>query len=1027
MGIFQRSVLDKYLKEIDKSVIKSAYEKFKTVFCNSETIKNIETSKEEQWQEGFLRELFVNCLGYTNNPNPGYNLTTEYKNVSDSRKADGAIVKDENLIGVIELKGTDTFDLKTVEKQAFGYRYAHPTCKYIITSNFKELRFYIDTYESFEEFLLFNMGYDDFEKLYLCLSMDSIFSDKPLKMKTDSKLKEEDISDKLYKDYHRFKMNIYNSMAKNNPAENKVNLLKKSQKLLDRILFILFSEDRGLLPPNTISKIITENKELADIGRTEPLYNTYKIYFSHINLGNAKLGISEYNGGLFAPDALLDNLIIDDDVLKNDVLKLSAYNFSTDIDVNILGHIFENSLNDIDELHAEVTGTAFDKSKTKRKKDGVFYTPKYITKYIVDNTLGALCEEKKKELNLVNIVIGSDTLIKDAKIKGKYKYKFRVNDAYYPLLAKLDEYQSYLISLKILDPACGSGAFLIQALDFLIEEHKFIDNTKFLITHSVLFRDNIDISILENNLYGVDINEESVELARLSLWLRTAVRGRKLNNLSNNIKCGNSLIDDPAVAGDLAFKWDVEFPDIMSSGGFDVVIGNPPYVFARGKIIDEQKKYYISFYKTAKYQINTFSLFMEKGIKLLKNKKFLGFIIPNSLLKMSSMSKIREFLLNSGEVKTIIQLFGYSFENVNVETIITIFQKDEINKAVSVLNLYSELDIHNQPYIINSSNWLSDPEFRFQLALNDNVKTLIDKIKKDSNKLSDLFEVKAGLQAYEAGKGNPKQTPEDVKKRPYDFNYKFDEKTYEYLDGKNVGRYFSTWDNMWLQYGEMLAASRTFDIFERPRLLIREITGSFPNTIVSSYFNRIFLNNRSIINVIETSNDIEKLKCLLLIINSTLISYYFQIITPKSDRKMFPKVILQDLREFPIKIPTAQAPFIEKADTMLTLNKTLQEKKSEFIEWLKTEFAVTEISNKLDNFYELDFDTMKTELKKKMPKGKELGPKEIGSLKKYFDDYKTELLNLKNVIDKTDKEIDRMVYELYGLTEEEIRIVEGGA
>ena len=326
-------------------------------------------------------------------------------------------------------------------------------------------------------------------------------------------------------------------------------------------------------------------------------------------------------------DELLDNLIIDDSVLKKDALKISSYDFSSDIDVNILGHIFENSLNDIDELHAEVTGAKFDKSKTKRKKDGVFYTPNYITKYIVENTIGVLCEEKKKELGLVDIKLD---LNKDYKRLSKEKQK---------LLDNLHKYREYLTSLKILDPACGSGAFLNQALEFLIEEHKFIDLHRRPLEGDALGFFDVRSSILENNLYGVDINEESVELARLSLWLRTAERGRKLDDLSKNIKCGNSLIDDESIAGKLAFDWNKEFSEIMQNGGFDVVIGNPPY----GATI-EHKKFYIDKFGF-KSNIDTYKMFSILTDMILNNYGFCGLIIPNSWMTRKGGSEFRKKLL----------------------------------------------------------------------------------------------------------------------------------------------------------------------------------------------------------------------------------------------------------------------------------------------------------------------------------------------------------------------------------------------
>ena len=155
-----------------------------------------------------------------------------------------------------------------------------------------------------------------------------------------------------------------------------------------------------------------------------------------------------------------------------------------------------------------------------------------------------------------------------------------------------------------------------------------------------------------------------------------------------------------------------------------------------------------------------------------------------------------------------------------------------------------------------------------------------------------------------------------------------------------------------------------------------------------------------------------------------LLNYYYYLIVGEENRT-FAQVKGVNLDKIPIKITAFndQKPFILLADKMFSLNKTFNSKRLEFIEWIKSEFAVTEISNKLDSFYKLDFDEMKVELKKKMPKGKEFGPKEIGSLKKYYEDYKSELVVLDNEIKQTDLAIDEMVYELYGLTKEERDIV----
>jgi type I restriction-modification system DNA methylase subunit/REP element-mobilizing transposase RayT len=297
--------------------------------------------------------------------------------------------------------------------------------------------------------------------------------------------------------------------------------------------------------------ILNDWKELQERDVEIALYERFKKYFGYLNTGfkGKRYDVFAYNGGLFKPDEMLDNLQIDDNLLYRHTFKLSEYDFESEVDVNILGHIFENSLNELDELKAEIEGKAIDKSETKRKKDGVFYTPKYITKYIVDNTVGKLCNDKKNELGIIEEEYSTD--------------KKRAQKTKLQLAQKLTSYREWLLQITICDPACGSGAFLNQALNFLIDEHRTIDEMQAKLFGDSLVMSDIENTILENNLFGVDLNEESVEIAKLSLWLRTAQPNRKLNDLNNNIKCGNSLIDDPTVAGDKAFDWEKEFPQIF--------------------------------------------------------------------------------------------------------------------------------------------------------------------------------------------------------------------------------------------------------------------------------------------------------------------------------------------------------------------------------------------------------------------------------------------------------------------------------
>ena len=438
MALFQNSVLNKYLKAQDDRVVAKAYKIFSAYFLNPVIQENIRKSKEEQFQATFLHELFVNILGFTLNPNPDYNLTTEFKNEKNNRKADGAILKSGSATGVIELKGTNTKDLESIRRQAFDYKANQKGCIYVITSNFEKLRFYINDATEFEEFNLFELTQERFALLFLCLQRENLMCDLPLKIKEASIAEEEAITKNFYKDYSVFKRELFRDLVKRNVkriktsrqeqldaattaelteeerAERnrldknvKLTLFKKSQKLIDRFLFIFFAEDRGLLPPNSTLRILDEFEKLKEMDAHVPLYDRFKLYFNYLDQGrkgtDRHAEIYAYNGGLFKPDVILDQLLINDALLLTHSRKLANYDFESQVDVNILGHIFENSLNEIESVNAEIEGDTFDKQTSKRKKDGIFYTPKYITKYIVENTVGKLCEEKKAELGYLKI------------------------------------------------------------------------------------------------------------------------------------------------------------------------------------------------------------------------------------------------------------------------------------------------------------------------------------------------------------------------------------------------------------------------------------------------------------------------------------------------------------------------------------------------------------------------------------------------------------------------------------------------
>lgn len=1008
MPIFQNSVINKQLQSQDKTRLASQWEVFKNHFHNLAIQNNIRNSKEEQYQGEFLIDLFVKVLGYTKNPTPDFTLTTEYKNVKDSKKADGAILINEKVKAVIELKGTNTTDLNKIEIQAFGYKNNQPECVYVITSNFEKLRFYIDNATEHIEFNLFTLSEKEFELLYLCLAHENIANDIPKKLKEQSATEEKNITKSLYSDYSLFKRELYQNLVKLNPGFDALQLFQKSQKLLDRFLFIFFAEDRNLLPTNLIFRINKEWRQLQEMRMNISLYERYKIYFNDLNTGATVLlpafsqtaaqtkeehQIFAYNGGLFQPDDVLDNIAIDDELLFTHTQKISKYDFQSEVDVNILGHIFENSLNELDEIKAQLEGSVVDKATTKRKKDGVFYTPKYITKYIIDNTIGKLCIEKRAELEI------TDEIYQPAKQRSRKR------------LDNLVQYRNWLLEITIVDPACGSGAFLNQALDFLINEHRYIDELSAKYNKDTFVLSDVEKTILENNLYGVDLNEESVEIARLSLWLRTAQKNRKLNDLSNNIKCGNSLIDNPAVAGEKAFNWQTAFPKVFEKGGFDVVIGNPPY---GATFNNEEKEFVSNKYYSYQYKFESYLYFYELGLQILKQNGFLSYITPELFLRLEKSEKIRKYLIDNSKIIEVKLCGENVFQDVKVNSVVLTLRK------ISSVNYNFNIKFENDSLVeFTSDRWRNAQNQILEYEISENYETIIQNILKKSIYLDKLGECVQGLTAYDSYRGH---TQDIIKTRAFHFNEKIDEFCGQWLDGKNLNRYSLTEGNEWLRYGDWLAAPREPKFFEKPRILFREIPGQ-NKKIQASFTDKKYYYGHSITPFILNENENFHISYILSIINSNVLSWYASIKCSNFSKKTFPKLNPKDIKDLPIPniSISLQQPFIENADLMLSLNKELQEQSQKFQRALLRKFELESLPKKLQDWYTLSYAEFIKELRKLKIK---LTLFQEAEWEDYFINEAKKAKELKTQIDATDKTIDAMVYELYGLTSEEIAIVE---
>ncbi len=1090
MSLYQNSVLKTYLAQQDNEVVTKAYKKFIKYFHNPTIQQNIRERKEEQFQEGFLIELFVNVFDYTLAPNPKFNLTTEFKNEKGAKKADGAILKDKKALGVIELKSTKVKDLEKIRQQAFDYKANQTGCIYVVTSNFEKLRFYINNAVEYEEFDLFTLTDERFQLMYLCLANDNILNNLPLAIKQASIQEEKDITDKFYADYSLFKRELFRDLVKQNMKNEvfraelknrdidratkniKLKLFKKSQKLIDRFLFIFFAEDSTLLTSNSAKKMLDKWKADNDFGDERPLYDLFKQYFHFLDTGRKGTGsraeIFAYNGGLFKLDPVLDSLIIDSNLLNTHIDTLQTYDFESQVDVNILGHIFENSLN-------EIEGTDFDKQKTKRKKDGVFYTPKYITKYIVDNTVGKLCTEKKEEFGISNIDTSKNYLLKERRtveqeiqvqtgqgiISTVKKIKTNVSVEGYKLIKKIEAYRSWLLQIAICDPACGSGAFLNQALDFLIKEHGGIDELMIIIQGRSMVFPNIENTVLENNIFGVDLNEESIEIAKLSLWLRTAQPRRKLNDLSSNIKCGNSLIDNKAVAGDKAFKWEEEFAHVFDKGGFDVVIGNPPYV-KRQNLSDENQILFLeNKYKSATYNFDLYLLFIEKGSQLIKKTGLLSYINPSKFTSTKTGEGLRDYLDSNCHIISYIDFKEYQVF-ADATTYCCIFILNNSNKANTE---YFELN-EDSPQEIDSFT-------RYEIEIKDTASRLGWQFKpsieiKGSEKLKDFVQTFTGI---ESGADNlyilEKEDPTIENFKPY-----FDKIVFPVIKGTNVYRYYfedtpyygiipytedkqlldaefieKNYLEVWkylIKHREALEGREKgkmntpnwygyvypknlykysnkrliwTDISIKPQFVIDETQSWHVRTVCS-----LELSEKGI-------NKGLSLKLLLSILNSNLFFYFIKN-NSNSVRGGYLRYKPQYVKEFPL--PEAiNDKLVEQLEcTVTSVSKTTKDfvlRKTNFQKYLLSQFKLEAVSKKLQSWYELEFGNFIKELNKAIKKvgGENLTKMDEMEWMEVFETKKADAQTIKAEIDKTDAEIDAMVYELYGLSEEEIKIVEG--
>ena len=1003
----QKLLIQKAQEEINLS---DYFEKRKILnnWINSLEKGILSKSKEEEFQGEFLNDIFSLILGAVNKSsgNDEWNLQRESKTRIDGQKADGVIGffdvngKDD-VRAVIELKGPTisldqrqkrSGDTRTPVEQAFNYAPKYgKNCQWVIVSNYKEIRLYrSNDMTEYEVFFLENLKDDlEFQKFIYILSFEALVGTankkaKALELSEEYQKNQIEIEKKFYNEYRNIRLHIFENMKENNPETDENTLLEKVQKLLDRFLFICFCEDKGLLEKDFFNTILKKGKDFGSI------FDIFKVFCNWINLGNPKENISHFNGGLFKNDDVLNSLNIDDKVFE-ELKKISDYDFDSDLNVNILGHIFEQSISDIEELKKSISGEEFDQKKSKRKKDGIFYTPQYITKYIVENSIKNWLDDKRKELGEDDLPkLNEKDYIFDIA-KKNYTKNYRKHIEFW------QQYREAVRNIKIIDPACGSGAFLITAFEFLLNYNKYLDDKIFdLVGTSDLFSDRTK-EILQNNIFGVDLNKESVEITKLSLWLKTADKNKTLASLENNIKCGNSLIDDPEIAENLAFNWEKEFPEIFANGGFDIVVGNPPYVLCQPSNTNEKTLKFYNNFEVSSYKIDLYHLFFEKGIILSKNNGYISFITPNTYLVNKYNLKLREFILRNTQIKEIINYKNIVFEDANVDVSTIILKKSKYtDENVKIL-----LSSKNENKIVlekQQNDWLKDDEkiFNLRKEFPINFSNCIS--------LKEIAKTYFGIQAFDK-KSSISQKKENEKYLPM-------------IDGANVFRYqFSKYNQYFNFIDDNIKSGGDYKVYEKERIVIRQI-GKTP---IIGYCEANILTSNTIYNIFSITDKFN-LKYLFTLLNSKLLKKYWEY-KYNDNKNLFPKIKGYQLDDLPlVNIPLdKQQPFIEKADKMLSLNRELQDLSQKFQRMLLRKFDLEKLSTKLQEWYLLDFSDFIKELKRLKVK---LSLSQESEWEEYFLEEKSKAIAVDSEIKNTDKEINSMVYKLYDLTDEEIKIIE---
>ena len=909
-------------KEQAKEKIKKLVEKY----------RNFSLSQKKECNESMVCKDFVlplfQALGWDVYNNFGHEVASEAQ--ISGKRADYAFYVNDVIKFFVEAK-KPSIDLREekLAEQAVFYAW-HKSVPWAVLTNFGVIKVFNAEWDEpdVERSLIFEINSEDFlqDKKLWWLSKESMEKGELDKYAQENfkKPKREPVDKQLANDLVRWRTNLFSDLSQWNRDKNfgEKNIAKAVQQLLDRFIFIRTTEDRKI-EGEKLRELVRnweENKKEIKLG------DELKELFQYYNDG--------YDSRLFEVSAC-DQLVYEDSLFADIIKQLYKnkkgirYDFAS-INADVLGSIYEQYLGQIQES---------EKNKSKRKSQGIYYTPRYIVDYIVRNTLGELIKDRS----------------------GHEAAK-----------------------LKILDPACGSGSFLIKAFEVL-DNHIKRENNQLNAQKFTNYARKM--AILTANIYGVDLDEEAVEIAQLNLLLKVLEQREKLPNLGHNIENGNSLISGTPKElekyfgkdwkAKKPFDWQGKFHDAFRQGGFDVIIGNPPYVsfYSRESHLDsyaEDLQWLIDNYGlTQKYEdrrLNTVMFFIEKAISLLSPNGILGFIIDANFLE-KPFRAVRKLIIADKLEVTISKKMSVFF-GVGSDQVILFLKKggNKLSKAVNII----ELDIEKQIFLDTKAK-ISAIEFG-----KDTVNLNTDRIELDCGEtLSNFGDLTTGVQIGIGG--TRKYNGKEIETLFYS-----DEKMPNYyqnisLKSKDFYRYSHVKEKNYINLNEDLAyrinrevekcniaVTKAVDFKDVPKIFIRQSS----NQIIATLGNPGQISEYSAF-MFKTTN-VTDLKWILAVLNSRLITFYClqeNIILTGSKKQ--PQIRLKGLNIIPI-------PKLDKRN--------------------KNELSI---------------------LAEKILQSNQ----ELDKIDPILD--KEEYEENKKEIEKIDKEIDQRVYRLYGLTAEEIKIVEG--